>query len=111
MLIREHKGVQYAIEVGYLGDEEAWMLELSEARHAPESWSESFKTVPWLPGEAFLMALVPDEDLDREPSLHLFGPNGKELPHAVMLWFMEVVAEEVARCRANLEQARPSDPA
>jgi hypothetical protein len=66
MLIREHNGVHYAVQSGYLVREDAWMLELSEALPAPEHWVSTTH----LPGRAFLMALVPDEDLGREPGFH-----------------------------------------
>jgi hypothetical protein len=104
MPYRGHAGRLYSISAGYLGDEDAWMLELSEAKPAPASWSTIPGAGTHLPGDTFLTAMVPDEDPKREPTLHLYAPEGHEVPYEIMLWFMENVAAEVARCRAEMEQ-------
>jgi hypothetical protein len=102
MLFREHKGTHYAIQVSYLTDEDAWSLELSEARATPESWTSTSH----LPGATFLMALVPDEDPHREPNFHLFSPEDRPVPYKVMHWFLETVDAEVARCRAEMDRTQ-----
>ncbi|MEU2181193.1 hypothetical protein [Streptomyces thermolilacinus] len=45
-------------------------------------------------------AVVPDEDPAREPSFHLFAPDGHDVPYDVMLWFMAEAADEVRVLRA-----------
>jgi hypothetical protein len=104
MLFREHNGVHYVVQSGYLVREDAWMLELSEAQPAPEHWTSTAH----LPGKAFLTALVPDEDPGEEPSLHLFSPEDRLIPYEVMRWFFEFVDAEVSRCRAEMNQAKTS---
>ncbi|MFV2117921.1 hypothetical protein ACE14D_05555 [Streptomyces sp. Act-28] len=47
-----------------------------------------------------LTAVIPDEDPAREPVLHLFAPEGHDVPYDVMLWFMAEVADEVRALRA-----------
>ncbi|OEJ94267.1 hypothetical protein [Streptomyces thermolilacinus] len=48
-------------------------------------------------------AAIPDEDPAREPSFHLFAPDGHDVPYEVMLWFMAEAADEVRVLRAWTE--------
>ncbi|MEE1813899.1 hypothetical protein PUR59_02510 [Streptomyces sp. SP18ES09] len=52
------------------------------------------------------MAFVPDEDPDLEPTVHIRSHDEHVIPYESMRWFMEQVAEQVARCRIAFELAR-----
>lgn len=58
-----------------------------------------------LPGPAFLVAVIPDEDPDQEPAIHVRDEH--VIPYEIMHWFMENTAEEVNRRRLTLEQNHP----
>jgi hypothetical protein len=47
--------------------DDAWCVELSEAVPAPAAWAEIPDAETYLPGVAFLVAVVPDEDPDLSP--------------------------------------------
>ncbi|BBH65597.1 hypothetical protein ACTI_22820 [Actinoplanes sp. OR16] len=80
-------------------------IELSEAVPAPASRAGIPGASAHLPGRAFVTAVVPDEDLDREVTVSLHPERQRDIPFAVMRWFMEKVADEMARSRAE----RPFD--
>ncbi|MEY9871226.1 hypothetical protein ABH931_000691 [Streptacidiphilus sp. MAP12-33] len=99
----DHGGVRYAIQSIYSLPDDAWCFELSRARPDPQT------TQGWLPGNAVVFALVPDEDLSLEPTIH-FDAKELDLPLAVLARFMEIVTAEAERCRAALlEAAVPAD--
>ncbi|MEU6763940.1 hypothetical protein ABZ916_15625 [Streptomyces sp. NPDC046853] len=103
--LREHAGRHYAVQFHYALPDDAWCVELSEAVRAPEAWADVPGAATHLPGPAFLVAVIPDEDPDLEPTVHFHGDDEHVIPYAIMRWFMENVAEEVERCRAALEAA------
>ena len=52
---------------------------------------------------AFLVAVVPDEDPDQEPTVHIHSHDEHIIPYDIMHWFMQNAAEEVERRRLTLE--------
>ncbi|MEU6865884.1 hypothetical protein ABZ924_21965 [Streptomyces sp. NPDC046876] len=102
--LREHAGRHYALLFHYALPDDAWAVELSEAR--PASGNPD-ATVTHFPGPALLAALVPDEDPNLEPTFRVFSPDGHVVPYEIMLWFMDQVAAEVERCRIAFRQADP----
>jgi hypothetical protein len=104
--LREHAGHHYAIQVHYALPDDAWCVELSEAVPAPAAWAEIPDAETHLPGTAFLVAVVPDEDPNLEPTVHIHSHDEHVIPYEIMRWFMENVAEEVERCRAALAQGK-----
>ncbi|MEW2384472.1 hypothetical protein AB0873_20605 [Micromonospora sp. NPDC047707] len=85
----EHAGVPYSVQFAY--DMDAWCMELSEAN-----------AVTRLPGPAFLVAVVPDEDMAPEPTIHVGSTGERDIPYEVMRWFMAKVAEQVEQRGAGL---------
>ncbi|WP_207915202.1 hypothetical protein [Micromonospora sp. 15K316] len=83
----EHAGAHYAVQFAY--DVNAWCLELSDA-----------DAVTRLPGRAFLIAVVPDEDPTQEPLIRVSSADERDVPYEVMRWFMEKVDKQVERCRS-----------
>ncbi|MFF4653275.1 hypothetical protein [Streptomyces sp. NPDC001380] len=80
--------------------DDAWVVELSEAVPAPAAWTEIRNAATYLPGAAFLVAFVPDEDPDPEPAVHIHSHDEHVVPYEIMRWFMEQVTGQVERCRA-----------
>jgi len=107
MPLREHAGRHYAVQFHYALPDDAWCVELSEAMPAPGEWTEIPNAATHLPGAAFLVAVIPDEDPAAEPTVHLHNHDDHVIPYEIMLWFMEHVAAEVERCRAALAQQGP----
>ncbi|MCX4681870.1 hypothetical protein OG413_42465 [Streptomyces sp. NBC_01433] len=101
--LREHAGRYYAVLFHYALPDDAWSVELSEARgiESPEA------VVTHLPGAAVLRALVPDEDPRLEPTIRIYSPDEHVVPYEIMRWFMKQVADQVERCRISFEQGRP----
>lgn len=73
----------YRITRIYVLPEDAWHLELDH-RDA----------------KCLVTAVIPDEDPAREPSFHLFAPDGYDVPYEVLEWFMAEAADEVRAIRA-----------
>ncbi|MFF4059318.1 hypothetical protein ACFYZ8_21595 [Streptomyces sp. NPDC001668] len=98
----------YAIQFHYALPDNAWAVELSEAVLAPAAWAENPNAERHLPGAAFLVAFVPDEDPDLEPTVHVHVHVHVHDEHVtlyeIMRWFMEQVAGQVERCRTAFEQ-------
>ena len=107
MPVREHAGRHYAIQFGYSLPDDAWQVELSEAGPAPAEWAAKPAAVQHLPGAAFLVAVIPDEDPKLEPTVHIHSHDEHVIPYEIVRWFMEHVAEEVERCRAAFEHRGP----
>jgi hypothetical protein len=106
---QQHSGILYALQFTYAVPDDAWCIELSEAVPAPSEWRNIPGAVKHLPGSAFLIAIVPDEDLTREPVIHIHD-TGRDVPYAVMTWFMTQVADEIRRVREPLlEKAHALD--
>ncbi|WP_234351569.1 hypothetical protein [Streptomyces sp. XY413] len=84
--------------------DDAWALELSEAVPGPAAWAENSIVERHLPGAAFLVTFVPDEDPDLEPTVHIHSHDEHVIPYEIMRWLMEQVAEQVERCRIAFEQ-------
>jgi len=103
----EHSGRRFAVQFMYAVPDDAWYVELSEAVPAPVEWADIPGAVTHLPGPAFMVAVVPDEDPRREPTVHFPSISEQVVPFEVMRWFMEKVAEEVERCRAALREGNP----
>ncbi|WP_394620270.1 hypothetical protein JNUCC0626_14550 [Lentzea sp. JNUCC 0626] len=99
--LRVHDGRHYAVQFHCALPDDAWSVELSEAVPAPATSDETH----W-PGNAFIVALVADEDPDREPEVHLHSHDEHVIPYEIMRWFMEKVAEEIDRVRAGFEQGK-----
>lgn len=102
--IREHAGRHYAVQFTYALPDDSWAVELSEAVPAPAASAELPDAATHLPGAAFLVAFVPDEDPDLEPTVHIHSHDEHVIPYEIMRWFMELVADEVDRCRLAFEQ-------
>ncbi|MFI9103134.1 hypothetical protein ACIGXA_21690 [Streptomyces fildesensis] len=100
--LREHAGRHYAIQFHYALPDDAWCVELSEAVPAPAAWAEIPDAASHLPGTAFLVAVVPDEDPHLEPTVRVHSHAEQVIPYEIMRWFMENVTEEVERCRTAL---------
>ena len=100
--LREHDGRRYAVQFCYSVPDDAWHIELSEAVPAPETWADLPNAVAYLPGPAFVLAVVPDEDPSAQPFVHLYSGVDRAIPYEVVQWFMEKVSAEVERCRHSL---------
>ncbi|WP_328885353.1 hypothetical protein [Streptomyces sp. NBC_00316] len=105
--LREHAGHLYAIQFHYALPDDSWAVELSKAVPAPAEWAETPDAAPHLPGAAFLVAFVPDEDPDLEPTVHMHSHDEHVIPYEIMRWFMEQVADQVERCRVALAEGDP----
>ena len=103
--LREHAGRRYALQFHYALPDNAWAVELSEAVPAPAEWAEIPHSEKYLPGVAFMLALIPDEDPDLEPTVHIHSYDEHVIPYEIMRWFMEQVAEQHERCRIGFEQS------
>ncbi|MGW1895654.1 hypothetical protein ACWCP6_36220 [Streptomyces sp. NPDC002004] len=106
---REHEGRPYAVQFTYSLPDEAWCVELSEALPAPEAWAAIPGAQQHLPGDAFLVAVIPDEDPWAEPTVHIHSYDEHVIPYDIMRWFMDHVAEQVVRCRAAMEEVGERD--
>src|SRR5690242_6593335 len=102
--LRVCAGRHFAVQFHYALTDDAWCVELSEAVPAPNSVSETPNAETHLPGAAFLVAMIPDEDPDLEPTVHIHSHDERVIPYEIMRWFMEQVAEQVERCRIAFEQ-------
>ncbi|MGW3636119.1 hypothetical protein ACWD7F_39585 [Streptomyces sp. NPDC005122] len=102
--LREHAGRHYAVQFHYALPDDAWAVELSEAVSAPAAWAENPSAERYLPGTAFLVTFVPDEDSDLEPTVHIHSHDEHVIPYEIMRWFMEQVAEQVERGRIAFGQ-------
>lgn len=105
--LREHAGRHYAIQFHYALPDDSWTLELSEAVPAPAAWAETPNAPAHLPGPPFVMAFIPDEDPDPEPTVLIHSPDNNVIPYAIMRWFMEQVADQVERCRIAFAPGGP----
>ncbi|WP_203614848.1 hypothetical protein [Streptomyces sp. SID13726] len=105
--LRVHAGRHYAVQFHYALPDDAWCVELSEAVPAPAAWAEIPNTETHLPGAAFMVAVIPDEDPSLEPAVHIHSHDERVIPYEIMRWFMEQVAEQVERCRLAFEQGAP----
>lgn len=76
-------------------------------RACPAAWAEIPDAETHLPGAAFLVAVVPDEDPDLEPTVRIHSPDEHVIPYEVMCWFLERVADQVEGCRAGFTQGDP----
>ncbi|MFD5233880.1 hypothetical protein ACFWJ5_36190 [Streptomyces qaidamensis] len=101
---REHAGHHYAIQFHYALPDDAWAVELSEAVPAPATWTENPSGEMHLPGAAFLVAFVPDEDPNLEPTVHIHSHDGLVVPYEITRWSMEQVADQAERCRIGFQQ-------
>ncbi|MFI8963962.1 hypothetical protein ACIGO8_17815 [Streptomyces sp. NPDC053493] len=109
--IKEHAGRHYAVLFHYALPDDAWAVELSEARAVPgEGAGGADGAVDHVPGAAFLSTHVPDEDPDLQPTVRLWSPDGRVVPYEVMRWYMEQVADQVERCRLAFEQEEAGSP-
>lgn len=98
--LREHAGRHYAVVFHYALLDDAWAVELSEAVPARTAEAERTGTAAdHVPGAALLVALVPDEDPDLEPTVRVFSSDEHVVPYEIMRWFMDQVADQVERCR------------
>ncbi|MEU5117220.1 hypothetical protein AB0G64_37860 [Streptomyces longwoodensis] len=105
--LRVHAGRHYAIQFHYALPDDAWCVELSEAVPAPAAWAEIPSAETHLPGTAFMVAVIPDEDPSLEPAVHIHSDDEHIVPYEIMRWFMEQVAEQVERCHLEFEQGAP----
>ncbi|MFB7374907.1 hypothetical protein ACFC0D_34285 [Streptomyces sp. NPDC056222] len=84
MPLISHEGTDYALQILYSVPDDAWYLELD---HVADN-----RTV--------LIAVVPDEDPAREPTVCVDPVSGHHrIPYDVMRWFMEHVDEEIRTSR------------
>lgn len=107
--LRDHADRHYAIQFHYALPDDAWAVELSEAVPAPAAWAEIPNAATHLPGAAFLVAFVPDEGPNLEPTVHIHSHDEHVIPYEIMRWFMEQVADLVKRCRAALPGGDPDE--
>ncbi|WP_030223210.1 hypothetical protein [Streptomyces bikiniensis] len=106
--LREHAGRHYAVLFHYALPDDAWAVELSEAVPASAEGAETpDAAMTYVPGVAFLVALVPDEDPNLQPTVRVWSPVERVVPYEVMRWFMEQVADQAERCRIAFEQEEP----
>ncbi|MET9880628.1 hypothetical protein ABZZ36_39390 [Actinacidiphila glaucinigra] len=108
--LREHAGRHFAVLFHYALPDDAWAVELSEAVPVPApvpATENPDVAVTYAPGAAFLVALVPDEDPNLEPTVRVYSPEDHVVPYEIMGWFMEQVADQVDRCRIAFEQGGP----
>jgi hypothetical protein len=105
--LRAHAGRHYAVQFHYALPDDAWCVELSEAVPAPAAWADIPNTETHLPGTAFMVAVIPDEDPSLEPTVHIHSHDEHVIPFEIMRWFMEQVAEQVERCRLAFAQGAP----
>jgi hypothetical protein len=105
--VRVHAGRPYAVLFHYAVPDDAWSVELSEAVPAPAAWARIPDAVTHLPGAAFVVALIPDEDPEREPTVHIHSHDEHVVPYEIMRWFMEQVAGQVESCRVAFETRSP----
>lgn len=102
--LRAHAGRHYAIQFHYALPDNAWAVELSDAVAAPAAWADLPDAETHIPGRAFLVAYVPDEDPNGEPTVHVHSHDEHVIPYEIMRWFMEQAADQVERCRAALAE-------
>ncbi|MGW7138335.1 hypothetical protein [Streptomyces xanthophaeus] len=106
--LREHAGRHYAVLFHYALPDDAWSVELSEAVPASARGAQNpDAAVTHFPGPAVLRALVPDEDPNLEPTVHIHSHDEYVVPYKIMRWFMEQVTDQVERCRTAFEHAGP----
>ncbi|MET4647879.1 hypothetical protein ABZY10_14565 [Streptomyces sp. NPDC006539] len=105
--LREHAGRHYAVQFHYALPDDAWCVELSEAAPAPAAWAEIPDAETHLPGAAFLVAVVPDEDPDLEPTVRIHSPDEHVIPYEIMRWFLE---RSPTRSRAAVPGSRRETP-
>ncbi|MFF4243651.1 hypothetical protein ACFYY2_04145 [Streptomyces sp. NPDC001822] len=105
--LREHAGHHYAVQFHYALPDDSWAVELSEAVPAPGAVTETPNAATRVPGQAFLVALIPDEDPGLEPTVRIHSPDEHVIPYEIMQWFMEQVADQAERCRTAFEQSEP----
>ncbi|MFJ2061195.1 hypothetical protein ACIOMM_35490 [Streptomyces sp. NPDC087908] len=106
--LKEHAGRHYAVVFHYALPDDAWAVELSEAKPAPAEGAENpDAAVTHLPGAAFLVTHVPDEDPNLQPTVRVRSPDERVVPYEVMRWYMEQVDDQVERCRIAFEQGGP----
>lgn len=103
--LKEHAGRHYAVLFHYALSDDAWSVELSAA--SDEGAENPDTAVTHLPGAAFLVTHVPDEDTNLQPTLRIWSPTERVVPYEVMRWYMEQVADQVERCRIAFEQGEP----
>ncbi|MFI8529969.1 hypothetical protein ACIGMX_06935 [Streptomyces aquilus] len=105
--LRVHAGRHFAVQFHYALPDDAWCVELSEAVPVPAAWVEIPNAETYLPGAAFMVAVIPDEDPSLEPAVHILSHDEHVIPYEIMRWFMEQVAEQVERCRLAFERGAP----
>jgi hypothetical protein len=105
--LRVHAGRHYAIQFHYALPDDAWCVELSEAVPAPAAWAEIPNVETHLPGAAFMVAVIPDEDPSLEAAVHIHSDDEHIVPYEIMRWFVEQVAEQVERCHLAFDQGPP----
>ena len=97
----EHAGVTYAVLTFYALPDDAWYVELSESVPAPPAWAAAPQAAARVPGRTLLLAVVPDEDPAREPSVELVGEE-HTIPYEVLRWYLSFVDREVESARKAL---------
>ncbi|GIJ26489.1 hypothetical protein Vqi01_16510 [Micromonospora qiuiae] len=93
----------------YAVPDDAWHVELSEAVPAPASWADIPTAMTHLPGPAFLLAVVPDEDPAREPTISISTVGERDIPYEVMCWYMKKITAEVDRRRTAVVETKKGD--
>jgi hypothetical protein len=56
---------------------------------AQGAWAEIPHAETHLPSRPFLVAFVPDEDPNLEPTVHVHSHDEHVIPYEIMHWFME----------------------
>lgn len=99
--LREHADRWYAVQFHYALADDAWAVELSEAVPAPADWADIPGAASHVPGLAFLVTYVPDEDPDAEPAVHVHSQDEHVIPFEIIQWFMQLSGDRVEQCRAG----------
>ncbi|MEV6393170.1 hypothetical protein AB0M39_00010 [Streptomyces sp. NPDC051907] len=88
MPLISHETRDYAILLMYAVPDDAWYVELYEG--AKETM--------------LALAIVPDEDPEREPTVSFYEPAGRRaVPYDVIRWFMDHVDAEIRSSRGWME--------
>ncbi|WP_030693708.1 hypothetical protein [Streptomyces globisporus] len=83
-----HPGGDYALTTMYSVPDDAWYLELDQVGGQ----------------RALVLAIVPDEDPGREPTVCFAAGRGDhDIPYTVMRWFLDQVDAEIRNSRGWME--------
>jgi hypothetical protein len=85
----EHYGDYYCLQSTYVKSDDAWYFELSEARPALTTWSESPQAGDLLPSPAAVTVVAHNPSLDIPPTVYF--ASEQQIPFEVLTYFTELV--------------------